>query len=205
MKPSQCKGQLITWKDDRGFGFIKPDDGSKEIFLHISALRGAGRRPKVGDIIFYEPVSEPNGKVRAAKASIQGVVSQSSTQGVVCRSSTLPAKQKPKEQDLLKTTVSLGGAIVGLFIVLSAGMSRFNRLPASVTLSSPIASSPPAVSIPGVNCIIKGNISISTGNRLYHLPGMEDYESTVIDPIKGERWFCTQSEAIASGWRRAPK
>lgn len=48
-------------------------------------------------------------------------------------------------------------------------------------------------------CIIKGNISLDTGNKIYHLRGMEDYESTVIDSFKGEKWFCSESEAIANG------
>ncbi|MBK1989780.1 hypothetical protein A0J48_019960 [Sphaerospermopsis aphanizomenoides BCCUSP55] len=54
-------------------------------------------------------------------------------------------------------------------------------------------------------CKIKGNISVNTGRKFYHVPGAEDYESTVIDPSKGEKWFCTESEAVANGWRKAPK
>ena len=46
MKIASCEGQLVKWKDDRGFGFIKPNGDNKEIFLHISALKGANRRPK---------------------------------------------------------------------------------------------------------------------------------------------------------------
>ncbi|MGB3295776.1 MAG: cold shock domain-containing protein, partial [Phormidesmis sp.] len=72
------KGILTKWKDDRGFGFIRPEGVNQDVFLHISALKKAGRRPKVGDTILYECVAEPNGKMRATKASIQGVVSQSS-------------------------------------------------------------------------------------------------------------------------------
>lgn len=53
-------------------------------------------------------------------------------------------------------------------------------------------------------CNIKGNISIDTGNKLYHLPGMKDYEITIISRT-GERWFCTESEAIANGWKKAPR
>jgi hypothetical protein len=34
---------------------------------------------------------------------------------------------------------------------------------------------------------------------------MEDYENTIIDPMKGEKWFCTESEAIANGWKKAPR
>ena len=51
-------------------------------------------------------------------------------------------------------------------------------------------------------CVIKGNIS-RRGARIYHLPGQRDYERTRISPAKGERWFCSEAEARAAGWRRA--
>ncbi|RMG52071.1 MAG: cold shock domain-containing protein, partial [Chloroflexi bacterium] len=35
------------------------------------------------------------------------------------------------------------------------------------------------------------------------LPGMRDYDSTRIREEYGERWFCTEQEAIEAGWRRA--
>lgn len=54
-------------------------------------------------------------------------------------------------------------------------------------------------------CDIKGNISWNNDKKLYHLPGMKDYEITEISPEKGERWFCTESEAIANGWKKVPK
>lgn len=52
------------------------------------------------------------------------------------------------------------------------------------------------------NCAIKGNIS-SKGERIYHIPGDRWYDRTVIDTAKGERWFCTEEEARAAGWRRS--
>lgn len=51
-------------------------------------------------------------------------------------------------------------------------------------------------------CDIKGNIS-RKGERIYHVPGQRDYGKTVISPSKGERWFCSEEEARAAGWRRA--
>lgn len=51
-------------------------------------------------------------------------------------------------------------------------------------------------------CTIKGNIS-SRGERIYHVPGAEHYVSTRIDTSKGERWFCSEAEARAAGWRRS--
>lgn len=51
-------------------------------------------------------------------------------------------------------------------------------------------------------CRIKGNIS-SKGERIYHLPGSDAYGRTRIDESKGERWFCTEGEALKAGWRPA--
>lgn len=49
-------------------------------------------------------------------------------------------------------------------------------------------------------CPIKGNIN-REGERIYHLPGTRDYDITIIHVEDGERWFCTEAEAIAAGWR----
>ena len=53
------------------------------------------------------------------------------------------------------------------------------------------------------DCLIKGNIN-RKGDRIYHVPGSSSYSQTKISPSKGERWFCTEEEAEASGWR-APR
>jgi hypothetical protein len=51
-------------------------------------------------------------------------------------------------------------------------------------------------------CVIKGNIS-SSGERIYHVPGQRYYDKTQIDESRGERWFCTEQEAVGAGWRKA--
>lgn len=53
----------------------------------------------------------------------------------------------------------------------------------------------------GGDCRIKGNIS--SGGRIYHRPGQENYAATGINPANGELWFCTEAEARAAGWRAA--
>lgn len=50
-------------------------------------------------------------------------------------------------------------------------------------------------------CIIKGNIS--DRGRIYHVPGNENYTDTRINTARGERWFCSEAEAQAAGWRAA--
>ena len=44
-------------------------------------------------------------------------------------------------------------------------------------------------------CKIKGNISINSGERIYHVPGQEYYSATKISPHHGERWFCSEADA----------
>ena len=56
----------------------------------------------------------------------------------------------------------------------------------------------------GGECRIKGNVS-RKGTRIYHVPGGASYAKTRIDEAKGERWFCSEAEARAAGWRRAQR
>ena len=55
---------------------------------------------------------------------------------------------------------------------------------------------------PAKRCNIKGNIS-RNGKLIYHVPGGRYYPQTRIDTSRGERWFCSEREARAAGWRRA--
>ena len=63
-------------------------------------------------------------------------------------------------------------------------------------------SPPPPRGSPDRDCRIKGNIS--KHGRIYHVPGSRWYDETKIDTSKGERWFCSEQEAIDAGWR-APR
>lgn len=51
-------------------------------------------------------------------------------------------------------------------------------------------------------CRIKGNIN-RDGQHIYHIPDDRWYDRTRIDRLQGERWFCSEAEARAAGWRKA--
>ncbi|MBR0556354.1 hypothetical protein J5J10_11760 [Ciceribacter sp. L1K23] len=55
------------------------------------------------------------------------------------------------------------------------------------------------------SCDIKGNISINSREKIYHVRGQEDYWATNIQPQHGERWFCSEEDALAAGWRKATR
>jgi endonuclease YncB( thermonuclease family) len=52
------------------------------------------------------------------------------------------------------------------------------------------------------DCAIKGNIN-ARGERIYHMPGQAHYDRVVIRSDRGQRWFCSEAEAQAAGWRPA--
>jgi cold shock protein len=61
-------GTLIWWNPDRGFGFIRPDGGGPDMFLHVSALEEVGIHPIIlrsGQRLIYE-TGDDDGKTNAA-------------------------------------------------------------------------------------------------------------------------------------------
>lgn len=62
-----------------------------------------------------------------------------------------------------------------------------------------------AALVAGHDCNIKGNISYTTGEAIYHIPGQDYYDATVISSSRGERWFCSEAEARQAGWRKAKR
>lgn len=53
----------------------------------------------------------------------------------------------------------------------------------------------------GQGCVIAGIIE-SGGARRYYGPLDPDYGAKTVRPEKGERWFCSEEQARAAGWRR---
>ncbi len=62
----------VKWFDSgKGFGFIEPEDGSKDAFVHISAVETAGLSSlSEGQKVSYELLPGRNGKTSAEKLSI---------------------------------------------------------------------------------------------------------------------------------------
>lgn len=51
-------------------------------------------------------------------------------------------------------------------------------------------------------CDIKGNIN-RDDEKIYHVKGCGSYNRTEINISNGERWFCSEEEAVSAGWRKA--
>ena len=126
------KGILKKWNEDKGFGFISPENGNKDVFIHISALKKMSRRPIVGDVVFYQIHTDNDGKNRAVNVKIEGVAT---IKPRVKRKNTARSNSK-----LFPFVVVI---LVGLFVYnlnSSNELTKENRL--SVVVSSPVIFTP---------------------------------------------------------------
>lgn len=67
-------GAVKWFNPTKGFGFIQPEDGGSDVFVHISAVERAGLRTlNEGQRVSYELVADKrSGKMSADKLSVAG-------------------------------------------------------------------------------------------------------------------------------------
>lgn len=127
-------GTLVKWNDDRGFGFLSPNQSNDEIFVHISAFPNDGKRPQAGETLSYE-TEKQDGKTRAVK--------------IQRPSGFRKPQSRPVEQNQQNAT-SLTGVVqflIAAAVIATAGYMGYNRINAN-TVSEPIAVKQRQTSVP---------------------------------------------------------
>lgn len=78
------QGPLSSWNDEKGYGFIEPEGGGLRAFVHIKAFLDPIRRPVAGDVLTYEPHTDPRGRAVA--------------QQILFLYQTAPSRDQPRRQ-----------------------------------------------------------------------------------------------------------
>ena len=61
------KGTVKFYNSSKGYGFIAPEDGSKDIFVHATALEASGvSNLNEGDVVSFEVEDDPRGRGKQA-------------------------------------------------------------------------------------------------------------------------------------------
>ena len=57
-----AKGTVKWFNDQKGYGFVTPEDGSKDVFVHHSAIQGEGFKSLAeGQVVEFEITQGPKG------------------------------------------------------------------------------------------------------------------------------------------------
>ena len=99
----RTKGKLTTWNDEKGFGFITPNAGGKQVFIHIKAFGNRNRRPEINQVVTYELSSDGKGRPCAIKATLAG--------------DRLPERVKRSNDSLLIIVAAFFLVIVGISVL----------------------------------------------------------------------------------------
>ncbi len=101
-------GKITNWKDDQGYGFITPNNGGPQVFVHVKAFTNKNRRPVGNESVTYELATDSSGRTRAEMVARAG--------------EGLPNAQWGKRGNF-------ASAFAVLFLILLAGLTITGRLP----------------------------------------------------------------------------
>ena len=99
------QGRITRWNDAKGFGFITPNGGREQVFVHIRAFAHTGRRPAGNELVTYELTVDERNRPRADSvgfiddargASSQGAAPGSATPQRAATRSAAPQNSAPR-------------------------------------------------------------------------------------------------------------
>ena len=68
----QVQGKIASWNDDKGYGFISPLSGGKQIFVHIKSFKNRSQRPQPNQQVSYSVSKDKRGRICADNVTYSG-------------------------------------------------------------------------------------------------------------------------------------
>ena len=66
------QGKITTWKDNQGFGFITPNGGGKDAFIHVKSIANSRKRPIGNEFVSYQVSTDAKGRLNATEVDYVG-------------------------------------------------------------------------------------------------------------------------------------
>ena len=127
------QGRLIEWFDDKGYGFIQPNDPDKDrVFLHIKDFARPGPRPIVGCALDYQVILDERGRYRAQQVVYLKASQVKLRSDAVTKPRQRPAAKRPAMQILcvgyilVLTVLTLTGLLHSLLLLLISLMNALS-------------------------------------------------------------------------------
>lgn len=116
------QGEITSWKDEKGFGFISPNGVGNQVFVHITSFENRQRRPVGNEIVTYELKTDDKGRIQAESVAFAGerVPSTSTPSSKHSNSPVILAVAFLVFVAGLTLTGNLQFAILGLYLITSA-------------------------------------------------------------------------------------
>jgi uncharacterized membrane protein YsdA (DUF1294 family)/cold shock CspA family protein len=119
--PNRYHGRLTRWNDTKGFGFVAPNGGGDEAFVHITAFGNRRRRPVDGDLISYTIVRDSRNRFKAAEVRYAG-------------------ESQTADRPAARPRYGLVATLIFLFACVVGALTFFGKTPMLVSLVYVIAS-----------------------------------------------------------------
>lgn len=99
----RSQGKITYWKGEKGYGFITPDSGAKQVFVHVSAFKSRNKQPKVNQLVSFDLATDRQGRPCAAR--------------VVAAGEKIPGEIKRNDKNLWAAGAVLYLLVVGLTVL----------------------------------------------------------------------------------------
>ena len=109
----RTQGKITHWNEEKGYGFITPSTGAKQVFVHISAFRNRGESPEINQLVEFALSTDKQGRPCAVRVTRAG--------------ERLPGEIKRNDRYFY-----IAGA--GLFLLFVAASVAVGRLPPDILL-----------------------------------------------------------------------
>ena len=68
----RINGKITFWKDNKGYGFLTPDSGTKQVFVHINAFADKSKRPQINQLVSFSLSTDKQGRPCAVRVTRAG-------------------------------------------------------------------------------------------------------------------------------------